>query len=187
MTDGAWDRHLAEATRLQYVRHGSLRPIGMVRYFQMLTTPHQTWTDTRPDYLIELSTRLMDPDLDATRRVHAQGSVTELWSPDLPPHPDPTYRPGPTHPVWWDPDLDGPRRRHCFWMDQFPFRYYAALALTHMIGDPYSRAFRTDPVALVSNALEAIGRQSLTPSLLLANPNPPRSKPRRNRPTEIAW
>ena len=186
MTDGAWDHHLAEATRLQYVRHGSLRPIGMVNYFQMLTNPLQVWTDTRPDYLIDLSERLMNPSLDRTRRAFTERSITELWSPDLPPATR-NYRPGPTHPVWWDPDLDTPRRRHCFWMDQFPFRYYANLALTHMIGDPYSRTFRTDPTALVSNALEAIGRQALTPSLLLANPRPPRGKPRKNRNVEISW
>lgn len=184
LSDTAWHTLTQRAITGGYVRKESSYPRGMIYYLQALTNPAQEWTDTRPDYLVELSTKLVDPAFDNQRRKYHEGSVTSLFSPELPLAERLT---GPHHPIWWDPDLDGVRRKRTFILSQFPFTYYSMLALRFMIGDPYSSTFKTSVKTLAANAVEAIGRGSLTPSIEPINAHPPKSPPSRKRPVEIQW
>lgn len=143
-----------------------------MNYFRMLTDPRQSWLDTRPAHLIELSTRLLDPAHDHLRRKSTERTATYLFDPDLPPS-SPKARPGLKYALWWDPELyPGPRIQHMLVEAQFPLTYYATLALTHGITDPRSSEFQMSLIARASNALEAIGLGSLTPTFELYNPRP---------------
>lgn len=143
-----------------------------MNYFTMLTDPRQSWLDTRPAHLIELSTRLLDPAQDHLRRKSTERTATYLFDPDLPPS-SPKARPGLKYALWWDPELyPGPRIQHMLVEAQFPLTYYATLALTHGITDPRSSEFQMSLIARASNALEAIGLGSLTPTFELYNPRP---------------
>jgi len=186
LTEGAWNRHIHDAIQLMYVKEGAATAKGVVQYFQALTTPAQQWSDARPPYLQALSAMLLDPANDARRRntTDAENLATYTFNTDLPLSRTQT---GPRHPIWWDPETDSSGRlRRVFRLDQFPLEYYATLALTHSIGDPYHRNFQLTRTALASNALEAIGRNTLQPALRLANPHPRREKLRR-RGKEIEW
>lgn len=186
--------HLRErAERYGYVKTESERPRGLNNYLAIaLAHPNQTWADTRPDYLVRLSERLLDPSQDANRRLGAERTATQLFSPDL---PRPTQRltsiqrAGPRHAIWWDTEIyPGPRFGRMFVADKFPLDYFARLALEWGIGDPTLKQFQLAPVARAANALEAIGLGSLTPLMEVQNPFPPRSsKVRRSTFKEMVW
>jgi len=184
LTEGAWEHLRSRAITLGYVRAESQTAKRMALYLTALAHPSQTWTDTRPEYLIALSEALLDPSNDKRRRKDTEGSTTELFNPELPVATVPT---GPMHAIWWDPDLDTRRVRRCFIRAQVPLNYLADLALVWGIGDPYHRVFQTSRIILFQNALEAIGRQALTPSIEFPNPNPAKSPVRKWRPKEIRW
>ena len=189
LTEGAWNRHMHDAIQLQYVKAYAANAKGIVLYFQALTTPGQRWSDERPTYLRDLSAMLLDPQHDPRRRntTDAEGLATYTFNAGLPTARLPLNA-GPHHPIWWDPETDSPggRMRRVFKLDQFPLEYYAQLALTHSIGDPYHRNFQLTRTLLASNALEAIGRNTLQPAIKLGNPHPITTRLRR-RPKEIEW
>lgn len=184
-TDEAFKYLVARATINQYVTPGTIKPRGLANYINSLTNPLIVYTDTRPQYLADLSLLLSDPRSDHRRRRHAR-SVTSIFDPSLPYVP-PGQETGPHHPIWWDPDLDTRRRGHVFVLHTFPIHFFSHLALLFQIGDPYHRHFQTNPVVLAQNALEAIGRRALTPSFEVPNAHPYKQPLRKHASKEIAW
>lgn len=196
LSDVAWRNLRDMAVKYGYVKAASRqRSNGIVGFFYCLACPVQVWVDERPEWMVSLSQKLLDPTLDAHRRRHADRTPTYLFGPGLPTaHPDPQPEsesrwpalppragaspraPGAKHPIWWDPELVAARRQHRVQggPEGFPTQYYADLALTHGIGDPRHVHLPVDkPVLMASNALEAIGHGMLRPTLIFHNPSPP--------------
>lgn len=186
----AW-RHLRSQAELYgYVKRDSQPARGIVNYFALgLGHPHQTFTDARPEWMIALSTRLLDPALDAQRHSGIEHSPTSIFSPDAGPIArSRRSAPGTRFAVWWDPDALAPREQHMFMEDQFPLDYFARLALTWGITDPRNRQFQLTPLQRASNALEAIGLQTLAPTLEVFNPIPfTRERIRTQFYREVQW
>lgn len=172
-----------------YVKVDSAPARGIINYFMMLTDQRQTWLDTRPDYLIALSTRTLDATLDHTRRKHAERTAAYLFDPSLPQATNPSRAPGTRHAVWWDTEIHSQQReQHSFIEASFPLDYFADLALAHGITDPRGVNFQLNRPQRASNALEAIGLTSLTPTFELFNPKPfTRERIRTRYFKEVEW
>jgi hypothetical protein len=193
LSDRAYSTLRQRAELFGYVKPESITALGLPAYLASLTDPRQQWTDTRTPDLIALSSRLLDRSLDSQRRAQSGRNPRFLFDPDAPPlrNPAPSRAPGARHAVWWDPDINLPRHPRSFTLPAFEstLQYFATLALTWGITDPRFRIFQTSLSQRAANALEAIGHQSLTPSIELHNPTPPRN-PTVQRHTfkeDIAW
>jgi hypothetical protein len=194
LSDYAYNALWQEAVTYGYVKGASSRARGLVGYLYNLANPAQEWMDVRPQHLVDLSTRLLDPAYDLDRRRGAERTPTFLFDPDLQrAHPYPPRNttsgrmahrarasaertPGARHAIWWDPDVTGPRkpRRLAGGDEGLPVQYYASLAMRFGIAAPHARDLKPNhPMILASDALEAIGQGHLKPSVSFHNPNPP--------------